>query len=77
MVKELDDEYNDLVGLLNFNRNKTRGPEESKDPKIQKSDMKGKEYDKAKFEIMENMGPKAVPVTKAATEHDKALQRRQ
>ena len=45
LIKELDDEYLDIIGKLDFTRRKNGAPAESKDPKIKTADEKGKEFD--------------------------------
>jgi len=45
LIKELDDDYLDIIGKLDFTRRKNGAPTESKDPKIKVADEKGKEFD--------------------------------
>ncbi len=61
LMQELDEEYGDLVGLLDFNRSKNSKPAESKDPKIKKADEKGKGFDTVQMMLRENLR-KAAPV---------------
>jgi len=45
LIQELDDEYLDIIGKLDFTRKKNNAPEVSKDPKIRSAEEKGKEFD--------------------------------
>lgn len=45
LCQELDEGYNDLLGMLDFTRKKNNAPAESTDPKIKAADDKGKGFD--------------------------------
>jgi nucleolar protein 14 len=45
LIKELDDDYLDIIGKLDFTRRKNGAPAESEDPRIKQADDKGKEFD--------------------------------
>ena len=75
LITELDDGYNDLLGMLDFTRKKNNGPAESSDPKIQKADEKGKEFDKVQMSLKFDQ-KKATPVQAALSEHDQAALRK-
>jgi hypothetical protein len=45
LIKELDDDYLDIIGKLDFSRRKNGAPAESEDPRIKQADDKGKEFD--------------------------------
>lgn len=75
LIKELDDDYVDLLGMLDFTRKKNNAPAESTDPKIKAADEKGKGFDSVAIMLREDLR-KAAPVMKVATEHEKAAQRK-
>lgn len=74
LIKELDDDYIDIVSKLDFTRKKAV-PQESKDPKIKTADEKGKEFDSVQYSLKMNL-VKAQAVTQTLTEHDKAAQKK-
>lgn len=74
LIQELDEDYEDICGFLDFTRKKNSAPQASSDPKIAKADEKGKGYDIEKFALREDF--KVVPVQAVQTEHDRALSRR-
>ena len=45
LIKELDDDYLDIIGKLDFTIRKNGAPAESEDPRIKQADDKGKEFD--------------------------------
>lgn len=45
LIQELDEGYDDLIGMLDFTRKKNGAPAESTDPKIKAADEKGKGFD--------------------------------
>jgi nucleolar protein 14 len=71
LIKELDDDYLDIIGKLDFTRRKNGAPAESQDPKIKTADEKGKEFDSVQYSLKMNL-IKAQPVAQTLTEHDKA-----
>ena len=75
LIQELDDDYADIIGKLDFTRKKNAGPAESSDPKIKTADEKGKGFDVVSMMLRENL-KKATPVALVLSEHDKAAQRK-
>jgi hypothetical protein len=71
LIKELDDDYLDIIGKLDFTRRKNGAPTESSDPKIKTADEKGKGFDTIQHSLKINL-KKAQPVAQNLTEHDKA-----
>ena len=61
LIQELDDDYLDIIGKLDFTRRKNGAPAESTDPKIQQADEKGKGFDVVQMLLKEDMR-KATPV---------------
>lgn len=75
LIQELNDDFEDIRGLLTFNRDKGKGPAESADPKIKAIDTKGKSYDSVAT-CLKLDARMAAPTVKVQTEHDIAAQKK-
>ena len=55
LIKELDDDYLDIMSKLDFTRNKNGAPAESNDPRIKVADEKGKAFDSVANQLKFNL----------------------
>jgi len=73
LAQELDNDYEDLAGLLDFSR-KADGL--SKDPKVAAVEVKGREFDSIHATLKQDLRTKAQPVKQELTEKETAAQKR-